>query len=392
LKAVGLLHTIFSAEQIMNATECPVCCKTFSKTYIQSHVNTCLGTAAEELPAKRHKPSHTNNVLTMEPAPETASQPVSKCLLQASDSVLKSARQVKSIIDQMNDVFGSKPLADIARPSCMTDYIGQHHVLQEGKMLHKVAKHTALPSLIFHGPPGCGKTTLINILATKSKEAGSGQRFVKMSATNSGKADVQSVIKIAKNEQKMFKRRTLLFIDEIHRFNKLQQDTFLPHVEDGTIALLGATTENPSFALNSALLSRCHVVELQKLTSKDIEDLLLKVIAKHLKFCCIVDDGDNVVVPNGNTTAKAAAEETLHVHLSALRALGNMCDGDARVALNALQSAVQQAAADQSTGKHALTLDHVNASLQRTHILYDKMGMLYLISFNCSLLVSCHYI
>ncbi len=151
------------------------------------------------------------------------------------------------------------PWAEQLRPQLLSQIMGQDEVTGDKAMLRTLLDKGEIPSLVLWGPPGCGKTSLANVLANNCKSQGNKTRFVKLSACTAGVADVKEVVKTAKNEQRLTGRRTLLFIDEVHRFNKLQQDAFLPHVEDGTITLVGATTENPSFSLNNALLSRCRV-------------------------------------------------------------------------------------------------------------------------------------
>ncbi|XP_013920316.1 PREDICTED: ATPase WRNIP1 [Thamnophis sirtalis] len=169
-----------------------------------------------------------------------------------------------------------KPLADKLRPSHLGDYVGQNRALGKETLLRSLLEAHEVPSLILWGPPGCGKTTLAHIIASSSKK--NGTRFVTLSATSAKTSDVRDVIFQAQNEKRLCKRKTILFIDEIHRFNKSQQDTFLPHVECGTITLIGATTENPSFQVNSALLSRCRVIVLEKLSVEAVEAILMRAV------------------------------------------------------------------------------------------------------------------
>ncbi|CAG4944169.1 unnamed protein product [Colias eurytheme] len=179
------------------------------------------------------------------------------------------------------------PLAEFMRPSLLDDIIGHKESFGPGSMLHAILSKKKIPNMILWGPPGCGKTSIGNVIANVCKEQ-SNLRFVKLSATMSGINDVKEVVKVAKNEAQ-FKRHTVLFMDEIHRFNKLQQDTFLPHVENGTITLIGATTENPSFSLNNALLSRCRVIVLEKLTVDDVTKILERSVEQN-NLATVVDE------------------------------------------------------------------------------------------------------
>ncbi|KAK7824770.1 hypothetical protein U0070_020277 [Myodes glareolus] len=178
--------------------------------------------------------------------------------------------------EEIRQMLEGKPLADKMRPDTLQDYIGQSRAVGQETLLRSLLETNEIPSLILWGPPGCGKTTLAHIIANNSKKHSI--RFVTLSATNAKTNDVRDVIKQAQNEKSFFKRKTILFIDEIHRFNKSQQDTFLPHVECGTITLIGATTENPSFQVNAALLSRCRVIVLEKLPVEAMVTILMRAI------------------------------------------------------------------------------------------------------------------
>ncbi|KAK7945551.1 hypothetical protein WMY93_001279 [Mugilogobius chulae] len=268
-----------------------------------------------------------------------------------------------------------KPLADVLRPKSLEEYFGQNKVVGEHTLLRSLLETQEIPSLILWGPPGCGKTTLAHIIACSSKKKGT-SRFVTLSATSASTNDVREVIKQAHNELRLCKRKTILFIDEIHRFNKSQQDTFLPHVENGTVTLIGATTENPSFQVNAALLSRCRVLVLEKLSVEAMGSILqraadtlgLKVMGAGSAHVKHLDESDG--------------EPVICIQQQAMDTIAYLCDGDARTGLNSLQLAVQaqvnhaQSKVLQgiSAVEVVVTEAHVKEGLQRSHILYDKAG------------------
>lgn len=239
------------------------------------------------------------------------------------------------------------PLASRLRPTTLDEVVGQQHIVGKDKLLYRAIKADKLSSIIFYGPPGTGKTTLAKVIAhTTSAE------FIQINATSAGKKDMEEVITAAKNNQGMYGKKTILFIDEIHRFNKGQQDYLLPYVEDGTIILIGATTENPYFEVNGALLSRSVIFELKKLSKDDIETLLLRAINDKEK---------------GMGAYNAAIDE------DALEFLADVSNGDARAALTALELGVLTTDRSEDGIIH-ITIDVASECIQKRVISYDKSG------------------
>ncbi|XP_015282254.1 PREDICTED: ATPase WRNIP1-like, partial [Gekko japonicus] len=268
------------------------------------------------------------------------------------------------------------PLADKLRPDTLGDYVGQDQVVGEQTLLRPLLEAHEIPSLILWGPPGCGKTTLAHIVAKGSKKKGT--RFVTLSATSAKTNEVREVISQAQNEKRLFKRKTILFIDEIHRFNKSQQDTFLPHVECGTVTLIGATTENPSFQVNAALLSRCRVLVLEKLSVEAMEAILTRAL-QSLGIRILNPEEQHAGSVNGSNSK--TSESGMCIEKRAVSTLAYLCDGDARTGLNGLQMAVQaqltqlphqSSMLSSSANRIVITEDHVKEGLQRSHILYDR--------------------
>lgn len=241
----------------------------------------------------------------------------------------------------------SAPLADRMRPRNIEEVVGQRHLLGAGKFVTRLIEKKGLLSLILWGPPGAGKTTLANIIANAV-----GVNFASFSAVLSGVKDIRAVIDAAKDELRQRNQRTILFVDEIHRFNKAQQDAFLHYVEDGTITLIGATTENPSFEVNSPLLSRCKVLVLEQLTEEDI-----KVIIKRA-----VEDKER-----GLGNLNISPDE------NAMNFLAEYSQGDARTALNGLEASVMITRPDED-GIRKITLEVAQEAVQKMALLYDKGG------------------
>ena len=239
------------------------------------------------------------------------------------------------------------PLASRLRPTTLEEVVGQQHIVGKDKLLYRAIKADKLSSIIFYGPPGTGKTTLAKVIAhTTSAE------FMQINATSAGKKDMEEVVEKAKDNQGMYGKKTILFIDEIHRFNKGQQDYLLPFVEDGTIVLIGATTENPYFEVNGALLSRSVIFELHKLSKEDIKTLLLRAVNDREKGMGVYD---------------ACIDE------DALDFLADMANGDARAALTATDLGILTTERSED-GKIHITLDVASECIQKRVISYDKTG------------------
>lgn len=236
------------------------------------------------------------------------------------------------------------PLASRLRPKTLDDYVGQKHLVDKGKVLYQLIENDSVSSMIFWGPPGVGKTTLARIIANKTKS-----QFIDFSAVTSGINDIKKVMKKAE-EMRKIGQRTIVFVDEIHRFNKAQQDAFLPFVEKGSIILIGATTENPSFEINSALLSRCKVFVLQALTSDDIVELLKQALNR--------EDGFGHLNIDLN-------EDMLYM-------IATFSNGDARVALNTLEMIVLNG--EKQDNKIHITKDILEQCMNQKSLLYDKKG------------------
>ncbi|MGE4214558.1 MAG: AAA family ATPase [Anaerotignaceae bacterium] len=239
------------------------------------------------------------------------------------------------------------PLAARLRPTTLEEFVGQQHIIGKDKLLYRAIKADQLNSIILYGPPGTGKTTLAKIIANTTK-----RDFVQINATTSGIKDIKEVVEEAKIRMGMSGGKTILFIDEIHRFNKTQQDALLPHVEEGTVILIGATTENPYFEVNKALVSRSIVFELKQLESGDIEKLILRAVT----------DADK-----GYGYFDIKAED------KAVKFLADVANGDARAALNAIELAVLTTDKDDK-GVINITIEVAQECIQKRALNYEKNG------------------
>jgi putative ATPase len=242
----------------------------------------------------------------------------------------------------------NSPLADRMRPKDLDEFVGQEHLVGENKVLRRMINEDKLFSIIFWGPPGCGKTTLAKIIAKKTKS-----RFISFSAVTAGIKQIKEVMEIAKYEKKIHNKNTILFIDEIHRFNKAQQDAFLPFVEDGTIILTGATTENPSFEVISALLSRCKVFILNKLTSEEIRILLNRAITDK---------------------ERGLGNYKISIDSETINFISRFCDGDSRIAYNILEMAISITQKNNKEATAKIDIPLIENIIQKKALLYDKNG------------------
>lgn len=253
------------------------------------------------------------------------------------------------LFDYMRETTKKKesPLASRLRPKTLEEVVGQQHIIGKDKLLYRAIKADKLSSIIFYGPPGTGKTTLAKVIANTTSA-----NFTQINATVAGKKDMEEVVRQAKDNQGMYGRKTILFVDEIHRFNKGQQDYLLPFVEDGTLILIGATTENPYFEVNGALISRSSIFELKPLEKEDIRRLIMRALTDEER---------------GMGSYHAIIDE------DALEFLADICGGDARNALNAIELGVLTTERSED-GKIHITIDVVSECIQKRVVRYDKGG------------------
>lgn len=270
---------------------------------------------------------------------------------------------MEDFFDMLNPKTELHPLAERMRPTTLSEFMGQNHIAEEGSLLRRAIKLDNLGSCIFWGPPGSGKTTLANIIANSTDG-----KFVKLNAVTSGVADVKRVVEEAKNDYKIYHKKTYLFLDECHRFNKTQSDSLLPHIEDGTVIFIGSTTENPYASMTPAIVSRCRVFELKALTDDIIEKALYKAI---------------------NDKKRGFPNLDLAVDAEAVKHISLMAAGDMRVAYNALEMAVLTTPPDKD-GKIHVTLKDAEQSIQKKSLSYDEDMYYDLLSAFCkSLRGSC---
>ena len=248
------------------------------------------------------------------------------------------------IANQKNSII-TKPLAERVRPETLDEYIGQQHLLAKDRMLYRAIMTDNISSAIFYGPPGVGKTTLARIIANRTKA-----NFIELSAVTAGTADIKRIVADAESSLKLYGRKTILFLDEVHRFSKSQQDSMLPSVEKGIIILIGATTENPYFEVNNALLSRSMIFQLKLLTDEDVK----KALRNALK------------------SPKGFAHESIDIEDEVFDYFAIHSNGDIRKALNALDMAVRTS--KRVNGRIVITAEDARECIQRKMTLYDKNG------------------
>ena len=246
-----------------------------------------------------------------------------------------------------NTMEKESPLASRMRPTTLDEVVGQKHIIGKDKLLYRAIKADKLGSVIFYGPPGTGKTTLAKVIANTTSA-----RFEQINATVAGKKDMEEIVKNAKDSIGMYGQKTILFVDEIHRFNKSQQDYLLPFVEDGTITLIGATTENPYFEVNNALLSRSRVFELKPLEKQDIRELVMRAV---------------------NDTEKGMGTYGADITDEAADFLADVANGDARAALNAVELGILTTDKSED-GKIHITIDVASECIQKRVVRYDYDG------------------
>jgi putative ATPase len=250
------------------------------------------------------------------------------------------------------DANASMPLAERMRPKSLEEFVGQKNVVGKGSLIHNAIEKDRIFSMILWGPPGCGKTTLARIIAGETKSY-----FVHFSAVLSGIKEIRSVIEKARNQQRLYRKKTILFVDEIHRFNKAQQDAFLHHVESGLITLIGATTENPSFEVIAPLLSRCRVIVLKTFLQDDIHTIINRALKDR---------------------ERGFGNLNLVLSKDAIAYLIQIADGDARTALNNLEIAASLLSTERNISdeeeKQHITIKDLESALQKKSLVYDKSG------------------
>ncbi|OWZ01626.1 ATPase [Phytophthora megakarya] len=345
------------------ATECPICSRHVRPENLPMHVEACLTKQEQpKTPFRSASPSAKSKSPTSNRTPNRS--PSNQPPPPSPSPVLKKRKRSSS------DDVSAVPLAERMRPKDLDDLVGQEELVGPDSLLSTLIQADRVPNMILWGPPGCGKTTLAHVVSKKT-----GCKFISLSGATSKAGDMKDAVDRARGERKMFRRRTIVFVDEIHRFNKSQQDFFLPPVEDGTITLIGATTENPSFEVNNALLSRCRVYTLKKHTPESIEKIIRRALRDHAKggVRSLMQKFENQ--SNGDTASQEKDDHVVSIEAEdeAVKYLATQCAGDARVALNCLEMALQTAPMDAE--KHVLRVSatHVqHCFAHRQTLFYDR--------------------
>ncbi|KAI9999005.1 hypothetical protein PInf_003684 [Phytophthora infestans] len=339
----------------MSTTECPICSRHVRSESLMLHVDACLAKQDQPKtqfrspsPSVKSKSPTTSRTPNRSPPPQNSSP---------SPSAQKKRKRTAT------DDASAVPLAERMRPTDLNDLVGQEELLGPGSLLSTLIEADRVPNMILWGPPGCGKTTLAHVISKKT-----GCKFISLSGATSKAGDMKDAVDRARGERKMFRRRTIVFVDEIHRFNKSQQDFFLPPVEDGTITLIGATTENPSFEVNNALLSRCRVYSLKKHTPESIERILRRALTAG-------DVRSLMQSSNGDTCSQSEDPKQMSIEAEdeAIKYLTTQCAGDARAALNCLEMAIQTAPIDPDKRVLRVSAIHVqHCFAHRQTLFYDR--------------------
>ncbi|CAO3638239.1 unnamed protein product [Cunninghamella blakesleeana] len=369
-----------------NKVNCPICAQSVDEHIINTHIDSNCAVIENMSLSSNTSTTTTAKLASIFTSPKSQ-QEVKKVPINPNQSIKrtplfenKSTKQTDVEVDYKQDTTKNKnftsnnipapkrqkldpssamPLAAKVRPNTLDDIIGQEELVGKDGILHKLIKADKIPSMILWGYPGTGKTTLARIISKTTKS-----RFIELSATNHGASDVRKAFEEAKGHLSLTGQRTIVFIDEIHRFTKAQQDLFLPYVESGQIRLIGATTENPSFKVNAALLSRCRVFVLKQLTTDHITMILKNALLKwrypdhHHHNNEKEEDGDDII-------SKLESSEN-----DAITFLANFSDGDARNALNTLEIALDTLPTKQSL----LNTESIKSAFQKSHLLYDRNG------------------
>ncbi|CDH59113.1 werner helicase interacting protein 1 [Lichtheimia corymbifera JMRC:FSU:9682] len=387
--ASALLLLVPNSTFTMNKVECPICSQLVPSSSINAHIDSGCSTAAvnntstegttkqsqlsfsssdTKKPVKMaplfstkrsNEPPTKSSPTTSIPKPNKPAQTPSSSSSSNSTSTSPQMKRMASESGTSTTPENTKkqrrdpsreamPLAAKVRPASLSEFVGQEELLGENGVLRTLMQCDRIPSMVLWGPPGCGKTTVARIISKMTKS-----RFVELSATSHGAADVKKAFEGAKGHLSLTGQKTIVFIDEIHRFTKAQQDLFLPYVEQGTIHLIGATTENPSFKVNSALLSRCRVFVLQRLSEEELQEILSRALEQWRQ-----------------DEPLSLTEEQKKEENEALSVLAVYSDGDARNAINTLEVALSVLPSKASP----LSPDIIKGAFQKSHLLYDRNG------------------